>query len=171
MQQPVPSPEGLGGGGGSDAPLEHAAGVEAVHDHCSSLQGRWWSFVTNTGTSAGGVLPSVSLCTKKKATVVDPTSNDTWPLRWPGLPPCTPSVVVTLDSNTISQAVSAQLILVLSPGPISESLSSNTFLAHTGRLVFQVATMTICTVFLLLWAAAFSFEALKLPFRPGRSHW
>ena len=33
MQQPVPSPEGLGGGG-SDAPLEHAAGVEAVHGHC-----------------------------------------------------------------------------------------------------------------------------------------
>ena len=77
--------------------------------------------------------------------------SDTWPLRWPGLPPCTPSVVVTLDSNNISQAVSAQLILVLSPGLISESLSSDTFPAHTGRLVFQVATKTICTVFLLLW--------------------
>ena len=34
MQQLVPSPEGLGGGGGSDAALEQATGVEAVHDHC-----------------------------------------------------------------------------------------------------------------------------------------
>lgn len=34
MQQLVPSPEGLGGGGGSDAPLEQGTGVEAVHDHC-----------------------------------------------------------------------------------------------------------------------------------------
>lgn len=50
-----------------------------------------------------------------------PPNNDAWPLRWPGLPPCTPSVVVTLDSSTISQAVSAQPILVLSPGLISEA--------------------------------------------------
>ena len=34
MLQPVPSPGGLGGGGGLDVPLEHATGVEAVHDHC-----------------------------------------------------------------------------------------------------------------------------------------
>ena len=34
MLQPVPSPGGLGGGGCLDVPLEHATGVEAVHDHC-----------------------------------------------------------------------------------------------------------------------------------------
>ena len=53
--------------------------------------------------------------------------------------------------HTISQAVSAQPVLVLSPGLMSESLSSNTLPAHTSRPVFQVATMTIYAVFLLLW--------------------
>ena len=151
--------------------------VVAAQMHPWSMQREWRQFMVTARVckgGGGGLSPTLEtaqvgscplwVCAQRKRLQwwIPPPDNDTWPLWWPGLPPCTPSVVVTLDSNTISQAVSAQPILVLSPGLISESLSSNNFPAHTGRLVFQVATKTICTVFLLFWL-------LHSPLRPWSS--
>ena len=107
MHQLMTGPGILSGCGSSDAPPEHAVGAEAAHNHSWSLGGRQQWLATTPEALAGSVLPSVSTHTGKKAAVVGPDpplmkipNNGIWPLRWPRLPLCKPSVAVTPDSST-----------------------------------------------------------------------
>lgn len=105
--------------------------------------------------------------------------NDSWSLRQARLPPCTPSVLVTLDPSPSGSFCSTTLSPLL--GSDLQHLAPIHTSGHTSQSgECKVATLIICAGFPLFWQPQTScyapLDALKLscpsssPCQYGKSH-